>query len=91
MIFILQLTSASPDSLPPEYFVEPGHSAKGFYSIHINTFYDLEQNTYTHALLQPVHEKDEFRAFVISLTGTRFFPGQKMFILGTGDTVLIIT
>lgn len=40
-----------------------GHSAKGFYSIHINAFYGLERHTYTDALLQPVHQKDEFRAF----------------------------
>lgn len=46
-----------------EYFVGSGHSAKGFYSIHINAFYDLERHTYTDALLQPVHQKDEFRAF----------------------------
>ncbi len=46
-----------------ECFVGSGHSAKGFYSIHINAFYDLERHTYTDALLQPVHQKDEFRAF----------------------------
>lgn len=45
------------------YFVEPGHSAKGFYSVHINAFYDLERHTYTDALLQPVHQKDESCAF----------------------------
>lgn len=54
---------SSPQFSPPEYFVEPGHSAKGVYSIHINAFYDLDRHTYTDALLQPVHEKDEFRAF----------------------------
>ena len=52
-----------PKFSPAEYFVEPGHSAKGSYSIHINAFYDLERHTYTDALLQPVHQKDEFRAF----------------------------
>lgn len=54
---------STPVFSSPEYFVEPGHSAKGFYSIHINALYDLDRNTYTDALLQPVHEKDEFRAF----------------------------
>lgn len=54
---------SSPKFSPPEYFVEPGHSAKGFYSIHINAFYDLNRHTYTDALLQPVHQKNEFRAF----------------------------
>lgn len=54
---------SKPEFSPADYFVEPGHSAKGFYSIHINAFYDLERRTYTDALLQPVHQKDEFRAF----------------------------
>lgn len=45
------------------YFVSEGHSAKGFFSIHINAFYDLDTNTYSDILLQPVHEKDEFAAF----------------------------
>lgn len=48
---------------PSEYYVSPGNSAKGVYSIHINAFYDLHNHTYTDALLQPVHNKDEFRAF----------------------------
>lgn len=52
-----------PQFSPDEYFVEPGRSAKGFYSIHINAFYDLDRHIYTDALLQPVHQKDEFRAF----------------------------
>ena len=46
-----------------DYFVSNGHSAKGFYSMHINAFYDLNENLYTDALIQPVHAKDEFRAF----------------------------
>ena len=54
---------SNPQFSPHEYFVEPGHSAKGVYSIHINAFYDLDRHTYTDALLQPIHEKDEFRAF----------------------------
>ena len=52
-----------PKFSPAEYFVEPGHSAKGSYSIHINAFYDLDRHTYTDAIFQPVHQKDEFRAF----------------------------
>ena len=52
-----------PNFSPPEYFVEPCHSAKGYYSIHINAFYDLDAHIYTDALLQPIHAKDEFRAF----------------------------
>ena len=52
-----------PSFAPPDYFVSEGHSAKGFYSMHLNAFYDLEKHTYTDALIQPVHKKDEFRAF----------------------------
>lgn len=46
-----------------DYFVSGGHSAKGFYSLHINALYDLDRNMYIGALLQPVHKKDEFLAF----------------------------
>lgn len=46
-----------------DYFVSDGHSAKGFYSMHINAFYDLTKKIYTGAVIQPVHAKDEFRAF----------------------------
>lgn len=46
-----------------EYYVSEGHSKKGFYSMHLNAFYDLDTRTYTDALIQPVHEKDEFKAF----------------------------
>lgn len=52
-----------PSFASPEYFVSEGHSAKGFYCMHLNAFYDLEKHTYTDALIQPVHQKDEFRAF----------------------------
>ena len=45
------------------FFVDQGHSQKGFFSIHINALYDLDLHTYKDALLQPVHNKDEFRAF----------------------------
>lgn len=46
-----------------DYFVSEGHSAKGFYSMHINAFYDLKKKRYTGAQIQAVHAKDEFRAF----------------------------
>ena len=49
----------SPDS----YFVSEGHSIKGFYSIHVNGLFDIDTHLYMDAFLQPVHEKDEFRAF----------------------------
>ncbi len=52
-----------PSYASPEYFVSEGHSAKGFYSMRLNALYDLDQHTYPAALIQPVHCKDEFRAF----------------------------
>lgn len=54
---------SKPSFSPSEYFVSEGHSAKGFYSMHLNALYDLQNHTYTDALIQPVHYKDEFRAF----------------------------
>lgn len=46
-----------------DYYVSEGHSARGFYSMHINALYNLEQRIYTDAYIQPVHNKDEFYAF----------------------------
>ena len=54
---------SKPSFSTPEYFVSEGHSDKGFYSMHLNALYDLQRHTYTDALIQPVHQKDEFRAF----------------------------
>lgn len=71
-----------PKFSPPEYFVEPGHSAKGFYSIHINAFYDLDRHTYTDAFLQPVHKKDEFRAFCTIVDRHSVLPGSKNVYIG---------
>lgn len=46
-----------------DYHVSEGHSAKGFYNMHLNAFYDLDRHTYTDAIIQPVHKKDEYLAF----------------------------
>lgn len=54
---------STPKWAPEEYFVSGGHSAKGFYSVHLNALYDLDTHTYPDALIQPVHFKDEFSAF----------------------------
>lgn len=54
---------SNPSFASSEYHVCEGHSAKGFYSMHLNAFYDLDRHIYTDALIQPVHNKDEFRAF----------------------------
>lgn len=54
---------SKPKFAPGEYHVCQGHSAKGFYSMHLNAFYDLQKHTYSDALIQPVRQKDEFAAF----------------------------
>ena len=54
---------SKPSFAPEEYYVSEGHSAKGFYSMHLNALYDLQKHTYSDAVIQPVHHKDEFSAF----------------------------
>lgn len=66
----------------PEYFVSQGHSAKGFYSMHLNALYDMQKHTYTDALLQPVHQKDEFRAFCDMVDRHHILPGTKDVFIG---------
>ena len=66
----------------PEYFVSEGHSAKGFYSMHLNAFYDLQKRTYTDALIQPVHFKDEFRAFCDMVDRHHILSGTKDVFIG---------
>ena len=65
-----------------DYLVSEGHSSKGFYSLHINAFYDLDRNMYTGALLQPVHKKDEFRAFCSMADASRGPPSMKDIYIG---------
>ena len=69
-------------SPPDEYFISPGNSIKGAYSIHINAFQDLESHLYTDALLQPVHHKDEFRAFCTIVDRHPVLPGSKNIYIG---------
>ncbi len=54
---------STPKWASDEFFVSEGHSANGFYSVHLNALYDLDAHTYKDALIQPVHFKDEFKAF----------------------------
>ena len=65
-----------------EYFISPGKSTKGAYSIHINAFQDLDSHLYTDALLQPVHHKDEFRAFCTIVDRHPVEPGSKNIYIG---------
>ena len=71
-----------PSFSSPEYFVSEGHSAKGFYSMHLNAFYDLQRHTYSDALIQPIHHKDEFRAFCDMVDRHDTLPGTRDVFIG---------
>ena len=71
-----------PSFSSPEYFVSEGHSAKGFYSMHVNAFYDLQKHIYSDALIQPVHQKDEFRAFCDMVDRHDTRPGTRDVFIG---------
>jgi len=65
-----------------KYFISPGVSTKGAYSIHINAFQDLDSHLYTDAILQPVHNKDEFSAFCTIVDRHPVIPGTKNIYIG---------
>ena len=73
---------SKPSFSSPEYFVSEGHSSKGFYSMHLNAFYDLQKHTYSDALIQPVHQKDEFRAFCDMVDRHDTRPGTRDVFIG---------
>lgn len=73
---------SKPSFASSEYYVSEGHSAKGFYSMHLNAFYDLETHTYTDALIQPAHEKNEFRAFCDMVDRHEVLPNVKNVHIG---------
>lgn len=45
------------------FFSAQGNSEKGCYSIHAIASYDLMTNSYSDCILQPICEKDEYKAF----------------------------
>ena len=73
---------SKPSFAPEEYHVSEGHSAKGFYSMHLNAFYDLQKHTYSDALIQPVHHKDEFSAFCKMVDRHQTLRGTKDVFIG---------
>lgn len=73
---------SKPSFASEEYFVSEGHSAKGFFSMHLNAFYDLQKHTYSDALIQPVHQKDEFGAFCAMVDRHLTPPGTKDVFIG---------
>ena len=65
-----------------DYFVFEGHSMKGFYSLHMNGLFDLDRRLYMDALLQPVHQKDEFGAFCTMVDRLPLIPGTRDIYIG---------
>lgn len=74
--------SSLPRFASDEYYVSEGHSASGFYSMHINAFYDLNRHVYTNALIQPAHQKDEFSAFCKLVDSHVSIPDTKTIFIG---------
>jgi hypothetical protein len=66
------------------YHVTEGHSAKGFYNMHLNAFFDLDKRIYTDAVIQPVHCYDEFRAFCTMVDRFKV-SGSRIKIIFIGD------
>lgn len=73
---------SSPKFSPDSCFVGEGHSGKGFYSIHTNALYCPRTNLYVDALLQPIHEKDEYRAFCTMVDRYEAKGGSKAIFTG---------
>ena len=73
---------SKPSFSPPEYYISEGHSAKGSYSMHLNAFFDLHKHTYTDALIQPIHCKDEFRAFCLMVDRHKQLPDTSDVFIG---------
>lgn len=73
---------SKPSFTSEEYLVNEGHSAKGFYSMHLNVFYDLQKHTYSDAFIQSVHHKDEFSAFCKMVDRHQTLSGTKDVFIG---------
>lgn len=50
--------------------------------MHLNAFYDLQKHTYTNALIQPVHHKNEFRVFCAMVDRHPIQPDTKEVFIG---------
>ncbi len=58
--------------------------------MHLNAFFNLKTNFYTDAVIQPVHRKNEFRAFCDMVGRYETRPERKAIFIGAVDTVPII-
>lgn len=50
--------------------------------MHLNALYDLHKHTYTDALIQPIHQKDEFRAFCDMVDRHALLPDTRDVLIG---------
>lgn len=73
---------STPSFSSDEYYCSPGNSIRGVYSMHMNALYDLSTHTYTDALLQPVHCKNEFGAFCSMVDRHEILDGKKNVYIG---------
>lgn len=84
---------STPSFSPDTYYCSPGNSIRGVYSMHVNALYDLTTHTYTDALIHPVHDKNEFKAFCDMVNRHEIIEGRKNIysILATVAIVLTTT
>ena len=73
---------STPSFSSADYYCSPGNSIRGVYSMHLNTFYNLTTHTYTDALIQPVHCKNEFGAFCEMVDRHEILEGRKNVYIG---------
>ena len=73
---------STPSFSSDDYYYSPGKSIRGVYSMHLNAFYDLTTHTYTDALIQPVHCKNEFGAFCDMVDRHEIQEGRKNVYIG---------
>lgn len=73
---------STPTFSPDEYYCSPGNSIRGVYSMHLNAFFDLATHTYTDALIQSVHCKNEFGAFCDIVDRHDILKGRKNVYIG---------
>lgn len=65
-----------------DYYISEGHSMDGFYSMHVNALYDLDNHIYSDAVIQAVHYKDEFKAFCQMVDRSENYPNSKNVYIG---------
>lgn len=73
---------STPSFSPDDYYCSPGNSIRGVYSMHLNAFFDLTTHTYTDALIQSVHSKNEFGAFCDIVDRHVVLEGRKNVYIG---------